>query len=471
MRVTDIPDIIVEDRMKAIVKCHATLPIDLLFCPCDRIFDANSVNRWAPVSPQVQRLDDRFGTMKLFTDYLYISQRTSSRNLQMYFVSLEGGLDKRFLLDIPKARPLWVEMHLTESAPPATNPGGNIICLMFPTEPGASFQHPTSAGRGARFIIQKREENDIYLMYDGSFRTYIYDRSDIQLPAKISLRPISRIEPTPRVFVSCGKSCHSQILIILLDLMMIYLDITNWPTATLLYDTVEGPIASRPATHILFMSYIMLHIAGMILSIITIAVAAHFHLKRLPIFYCHLGKFSFAAFEIFWYAAIFKRIEKDAWSMNAARNRATFSCYDAINRHPSLFFGSKRAVLLFSITIALLCIGIVYQDQSWALWCGVLLGLEMVMRSILYCCWFTLPKIPLVRSKIDQAVTAFFPKWIARTMRARESLLTTHERVPFHQEAAEPFQETWSSVWRTYMHFFYNLLPKFERRSKSQKAA
>ena len=45
MRVTDIPDIIVEDRMKAIVKCHATLPIDLLFCPCDRIFDANSVNR------------------------------------------------------------------------------------------------------------------------------------------------------------------------------------------------------------------------------------------------------------------------------------------------------------------------------------------------------------------------------------------------------------------------------------------
>ena len=51
-----------QDRMKAILKCHATLPLDLLFCPCGDIRSVEQVNAWAPMFPRSQRLDVSLGT-------------------------------------------------------------------------------------------------------------------------------------------------------------------------------------------------------------------------------------------------------------------------------------------------------------------------------------------------------------------------------------------------------------------------
>ena len=51
-KAADIRDIAVEDRMKAILKGHAMLPLALLYLAGSRVEDENSLNRWAPAFPQ-----------------------------------------------------------------------------------------------------------------------------------------------------------------------------------------------------------------------------------------------------------------------------------------------------------------------------------------------------------------------------------------------------------------------------------
>ena len=63
--VARILDFKTEDRMKAILKCHASLLVDLLFCSCERMHDEGPLNLWAPKIPQGQTLDDGYGTMKV----------------------------------------------------------------------------------------------------------------------------------------------------------------------------------------------------------------------------------------------------------------------------------------------------------------------------------------------------------------------------------------------------------------------
>ena len=205
MRVANIRELSIDDRMKAILKCHASLPIDLLFCCCDRMCDGEAVNAWAPKLPEGQRLDDSFGTMKLFTDCLYISKEEAIEHLQLYFISVEVPIKSRFQIEIPDQGKFWIEMHLPESSRTLDH-GDGICCLVLPTRRRASEIHRSLEGRGARFLLREKAGEDLHLRYDGSFRVYVFDQEMRGNPSMercvLSAEPL---KTSSRIFIDCGK--------------------------------------------------------------------------------------------------------------------------------------------------------------------------------------------------------------------------------------------------------------------------
>ncbi len=186
------------------------------------------------------------------------------------------------------------------------------------------------------------------------------------------------------------------------------------------------------------------------------AAAANFHIGRLSIFCCYAARLCFAFAELIWYAKfVFERIERESWSLNAARGSSDFSSYDAINKYPLLLFGLKRGILTLFGATTFLSIGIIYRNHPWALWLGVLLLWEFVFRFLLYLCWSILPRVSCIRICIERAKETAFPKFMAEIMKAREPLHASHERVPFQEEAAQPFNDSSAkTVWRSYTWAF-----------------
>ena len=200
-----------EDRMKAIIKCHASLPIDLLFCPSERMHGDDSTNSWAPSSPQGRRLDETFGSMKVFTDCLYISSKTSSKYLHIFVGQSRDLLADRFQINIPTLGRIWIEF---DNLKPDHHRDiqDKTICLMFPIIGPDSQVDIWSESLGARLIIQKQERKDLHMIYDCPFRMYSYDRGSLKssgeglISENYPFAPTELVETHSRIFIDCGKS-------------------------------------------------------------------------------------------------------------------------------------------------------------------------------------------------------------------------------------------------------------------------
>ena len=201
----------------------------------------------------------------------------------------------------------------------------------------------------------------------------------------------------------------------------------------------------------------MVYIAWALSLVITLAAAEKLHVKRLPVLYCYVGRLPFAFAEVFWYAIIFERIEREAWSLNSANNGSNFSAYELMNKYPSLLFGLRRGVLVLCAAIAFLCLGTIGHERKWALWFGISILYEFALRTVFYMSWSWLPRIYAARSWIERILGFLFPMFLSKVMKGRERLRVSHERVPFHEQEVEPF-ESWSKVWGFYMAFFRNLV-------------
>lgn len=200
-----------EDRMKAILKGHASLPIDLLFCPCERLHGDDPANTWAPRFPQGGRLDETFGNMKVFTDCLFISSKTSSRYLQVCFGRCRTLMADRFQVDIPTTGRVWIEIN--GSKPDQDRDvADSTICLIFPIIAPRSTAKIWSESLGARFIVQKQEGQDLHISYDCPFRVYGYDRGNVDSRScRLSSEaypytPVKLVRSHSRIFIDSGKS-------------------------------------------------------------------------------------------------------------------------------------------------------------------------------------------------------------------------------------------------------------------------
>ena len=200
-----------EDRMKAIIKCHASLPIDLLFGSTDRMHGGSFANSWAPSSPRGRRLDETFGSMKVFTDCLFISSDTAEKYLQVCVGQSRDLMVDKFQLDIPLVGNVWIEAENWQPEQ-RRNIQDDTICLVFPIIDSRSKTKIWSESLGARFIVQRRDGEDLHLIYDCSFRMFSYDRGSFKpdndglVSQNYPYVSIELAEPNSRLFISCGKS-------------------------------------------------------------------------------------------------------------------------------------------------------------------------------------------------------------------------------------------------------------------------
>ena len=221
------------------------------------------------------------------------------------------------------------------------------------------------------------------------------------------------------------------------------LALETWPTAPLLYDSLEGPMYTKPAPYVQDLAYLSVQLTWTLSFIIAMAKAHTFGLQRLPLFYCFLVRAPFVMAEGFWYMGLFEDIEREVWSLNVARSREDFSSYDAINSRPLLLFGMKRgiATLTLAVIFTSLAFRKYHERTSWMVWLSIMLLLDFTLRSLFYLCWYVLPRYSTSKAWLERGKTTLFPKFQSWFVRAREQLRVKHERVPFNEADAEPFKE------------------------------
>ena len=224
----------------------------------------------------------------------------------------------------------------------------------------------------------------------------------------------------------------------------------------------------KPAPHIIFLAYISIFLAWTLSLIITLAAATKLHVSRIPILCCYLGRSILSVIEFLWYERVFDRIEKGLWSRNATRDNSDFSSYEEINRYPSLLFGYKRAAATVSATIIFLCSGATSNDRRWALWFGCLLLGECILRSIFAFCWFILPRHPKISAWLGQRISSMVSRWMEKFTRQSRPWRSSHERVPFQEDLAQPFRETWSGTWNAYMSILS--MPRLKTKHRLDRA-
>ena len=201
VRVNGIQDLAIQDRMRAILKCHATLPLDLLFCPCRRMGNEDPLNPWMPKFPPIQRLDDELGTMKLFTDCLFIAKDAVLHNLLVHLVPSEGFLSS-FEINNQSIGRKWVEMDSTEPSP-YVGVESAIACLIIPVV--KTHKGEKNRFYGARFLLKKQERNDLHLVFDGTFHVYGFNPTSLGIESQMyPILPNKLVESGPRIFIDCS---------------------------------------------------------------------------------------------------------------------------------------------------------------------------------------------------------------------------------------------------------------------------
>ena len=180
------------NRMKAILKCHAFLPTDLLFLPCERMQNAGPRNAWAPIAPQVRRLDESIGTMKVFLDCLFIRNDQASEHLKIFVAPRPSSND--FTVDL---QDMGLFKIISSSSKPLAlaDTTGDTVCLMLPS---SKHTKDASINKGALFTLRSQSKKDICLTFQDTFQISKTGKESKALLA-------TALRPTPRVFVDCGK--------------------------------------------------------------------------------------------------------------------------------------------------------------------------------------------------------------------------------------------------------------------------
>ena len=222
------------------------------------------------------------------------------------------------------------------------------------------------------------------------------------------------------------------------------LALETWPTAPLLYDSLEGPMYTKPAPYVQDLAYLSVQLTWTLSFIIAMAKAHTFGIRRLSIFYCFLVREPFVMAEGFWYMGLLEDIKREVWSWNVTRSREDFSSYDAINSHPLLLFDMKHDITTLTLTIIFTSLAFrkYHERNSWMVWLSIMLPLDFTLRSLFYLCWYVLPRYSISKAWLERGKTTLFPNFQPWFVRAREQLRVKHERVPFNEADAEPFKET-----------------------------
>ncbi|ERF74239.1 hypothetical protein EPUS_03429 [Endocarpon pusillum Z07020] len=461
-----IRDLPVKDRMKAILKGHAMLPVALLYAPGPRLQDDNPLHRWAPEFPQSNKLDCNLGYLKVFSDCLQIvghgpAHTQSSESIWKPIRQLPNSnlLDKvctavvvlvsRFFgvgpaesprqnlcLTMPKSEQsdrftiniqtlsgyeqLWVEACPLEGVSRITVEDG-MTCILFPNVYDLHGRASWYQAAGARFRVRQYNETSLHLIYDCPLQIYAYDRTKSRIRESqqdpSSTFPLLLTNPVAascRIFIDC--------------------DLSTWPSAHHFFESPEGPLCEQVTIHMYGLAYVSIQAIWPVSFILVMATASSLHIQRLMVFYCYLGKVTLTCVECLWWRGIWKATERQVWSEDFGSNSpSVHRHYDILNQNPSLLIGLRRALLMVVLMAIFLAVGFTRPAAKWARWAGVMLGMELAQRLVLHVAWFKLPETALGRRVREQVQR----RWLGlkeKLRRVREAHINQEmERVPYRE--------------------------------------
>ena len=496
LRVSPVRELPSKDRMKAILKGHAMLPLALLYVPGARLDCENPQHRWAPALPQSNQLDCNLGYIRIFSNCLLLADdgfanslntRQQKKKLFDHFwntplqilpcmlfgteplqpplkytcltASSEASLHNHFTTDVQYDsgfERLWIEAcPFEEEVKVPIYPDmeeNSTTCIIFPNLDNFSNRADWYETRGARLRVRKQDENSLYLTYDCPVQIFAYDRSkaskqksvrDLHSSSSLqSFLPIHsfRVPPNQRLFIDC--------------------DLSSWPSAPHFFASPEGPLFSQAAGHIYFFAYLMTQIIWLPSFIIVLATASspEFQMQghRLPLLYIYISKVATTSLELLWWRTIWKRTECIAWSEefgsagesdvdnpdDLQTPTGRLRCYDILNQGPSLLLGRKRFFLMLAtVAIFLACRFsphvLTSHTQRWALWAGVMIAIELSLRLAMQIAWLKLPETALGRWIRRKIIRRWWP-WIReKLIKAREAYMKREEemeRTEFREE-------------------------------------
>ena len=487
-KVSPVRDLPSKDRMKAILKGHAMLPLSLLYVPGARLDYEHPLNRWAPALPQSNQLNCSLGYIRVFSDCLLLMDNGSANALNVpdekklfdHFLnmtplqflryallktmpsqpparymclttSLEVSLYNNFTTEVQynsSSKKLWIEALPFDGetgAPARPDMEGNSkICILFPNIDSSLGRADWYETRGARLRVRKWDGSSLHLIYDCPLRIFAYDRrksykhksSDNlhQSPHVQSFPPICslRVPLNQRIFIDCDLSC--------------------WPSVPYFFTSPEGPFYSQATGHIYLFGYLITQMIWLPSFVIVLAAVSlpEFQMQghRLPPLYVYICKVVITTLELLWWRTIWKRTERIAWSEefgSAAESNADsrddlqaptsrLRYYDILNQEPSLLLGLKRILLMLVVVAVLLVCGfsshiLTTDNRGWARWAGFMTAIELSLRAVIQIAWLKLPGTAMGMWIRRRIIRRHWP-WIReKLMKAREAHVKKEEEM------------------------------------------
>ena len=417
----DVPS---DQRMRAILKGHAVLPLDLLFRSGAKQVDADRRDTWVPSFPDSGPLDCGMGYLRVYTDCLHVEAphcvtlvfnsnlKLTTAPISIVFESDSGP------------QQVFIEHNLSNSAANEDNCQLDKIqepvdgadashCVMFARPPlRKSDRADWIESRGAMFKVRFQDDRTLHLEYRASLKVFSYDRSSPVTPPVLVIKG-QKFPSNGQVFIDC--------------------DLTAWPTIPHFYTSPEGPFYEQPSGHIYLFTYLLIQLTWPISFIVIMISAPSLHIQRLPTVYSYLGKAFFAIFEMLWWRGIWQKTERLAWSQDFGVEPTNVPrYYEILNAYPSILWGARRCALMASLTTLFLAVGLVSSLKAyWARWTGFMTLLELVCRGAAQLAWRKLPETALGRL-IRNKINAAWPAVRTKMMQFRgNDINPLQERVPY----------------------------------------
>ena len=124
-------------------------------------------------------------------------------------------------------------------------------------------------------------------------------------------------------------------------------------------------------------------------------IASKCDLARVPILCTYVTTGVLSLLELSWFNVLVVRdLEREAWVANTTRtsDEASYNFYELMDKRPSLLLGPYRAVMISLLAIAFLVIGTEVRECRWALQSGIMITLELFLRTTCHTLWMMLPR-------------------------------------------------------------------------------
>ena len=472
-RSSSIRDLPLDDRMKAILKGHAMLPLSLLYVSSlgQNKDSRDSLERWVPSLPHMEGLDCSLGYLKVFSDYLLIErnfeiteeQRQHIRNsigssFEKFFINLVvkyGDSDRflhrgymvrpidtlcfdvktiaagsRFTFDIPfhskhgnETRTAWIECSGFSAWNLPTTHSVSRHVVIFPDLWALHTHADWYECGGSLFEVRSEDSVGLKLAYTSPLKVYGYDRSSTSSGLQTYHKLAAQIVPNERrLLVEC--------------------DIDAWPAAEHFYSHPDSPLFSENAFFLYFYCFPLTQVPWPIAVVIGLAASPHLAVSRAGIGYCIVVKLALQTAELIWWYPTYAHMERQAWGEDfSQRTTEAINVHRFLTRYPSVILGLKRFIFGNVLVVLLLTMAYVYHNLGWARWAGITLGTELFLRTL---CQILLMSL-LPRLKTGRGLWASVDRWVTSMRKSLNRYRAGHvnfdrKRVPYRESLDIPLE-------------------------------